>query len=270
MSGAGNTNYSGRPLGGMMQGKAPGQPNFGPQVRVNNQNQAVPGPLPRVNYQGFPYGPARRVNNQNPPIKGMGMGGQPGSVYDTSASLFNQAAAGPNIEQFMNPFQQQVTDNTLSSLERMRRMQGRQIGAQAQAAGAYGGSRHGVADALTNEAFARQGAETMGNLNMAGFNTALGAAQQQQGIQSQLAGQGFGFGQQIGQQQQQQGAQQQMVMQALIDAARGQFGGFSGAPQQALALPMAALGAANMGQNTQTTQQRPGLFNILSAGLGLL
>jgi hypothetical protein len=103
---------------------------------------------------------------------------------------------------------------------------------------------------------------------MQGFNTALGAAQNQQGMMSQLAGQGFGFGQQIGQQQMQQGGLQQGLMQSLIDSARGQYGGFTGAPSQSLAGPMAALSAANMGQQTETERQQPGLFNYLSLLLG--
>lgn len=191
-----------------------------------------------------------------------------GNVFNQSATLFNQAAAGPNIGQFMNPYTSMVTGSTLADLERQRQMAQRTTGAQATAAGAFGGSRHGVADALTNEAFARQGAQTLGNLQSQGFNTALGAAQAQQGIQSGLAGQGFGFGQQIGQQQAQQGAQQQALLQGLIGAAQGQYGGFTGAPMQSLTAPLAALGAANMGQQTQTTSQKPGLFNYLGLLLG--
>lgn len=100
----------------------------------------------------------------------------------------------------------------------------------------------------------------------AGFNTALGAAQNQQGMMSQLAGQGFGFGQQLNAQQMGQGNQQQVMMQALIDAAKGQYGGFAGAPNQALTLPLAALGASNMGQQTQTNTQQRGLFDYLTLG----
>jgi hypothetical protein len=57
-------------------------------------------------------------------------------------------------------------------------------------------------------------------------------------------------------------------MQSLIDSARGQYGGFTGAPMGALSAPMAALGAANMGQQTQTQRQQPGLFNYLSLLMG--
>jgi len=183
-----------------------------------------------------------------------------------------RAMAGPNIGQFMNPYTSMVTGQTLSDLERQRQMAVNTTGAQATQAGAFGGSRHGVAEALTNEGFARQGAQTLGNLQQQGFNTALGAAQAQQGLQmggaaqlGQLGQQAFGTGQAIAQQQQQQGLMQQGLQQALIDAARGQYAGFTGAPQQALALPLAALGATP-NQSTTTQQKNPGLFDYLSLG----
>lgn len=188
------------------------------------------------------------------------------NVYQQAAGAYGQALQGPNIAQFANPFQQQVINNTLGDLGNAQQMAQRQMGAQATQARAFGGSRHGVADALTNQGFIKQAADTSANLNMQGFNTALGAAQNQQQMQSQLAGQGFGFGQQLNQQQMQQGQQQQAMMQALIDAAKAQYGGFTGAPTQALQLPMAALGAANMGQQTQTTGRKLGLFDYLTLG----
>ena len=181
-----------------------------------------------------------------------------------------RAMAGPNIGQFMNPYTSMVTGQTLGDLERQRQMAVNTTGAQATQAGAFGGSRHGVAEALTNEGFARQGAQTFGNLQQQGFNTALGAAQAQQGLQmggaaqlGQLGQQAFNTGQAISQQQQQQGLMQQGLQQSLIDAARGQYAGFTGAPQQALALPLAALGATP-NQSTTTQSKQPGLFDYLS------
>ena len=185
-----------------------------------------------------------------------------------------RAMAGPNIGQFMNPYTSMVTGQTLSDLERQRQMAVNTTGAQATQAGAFGGSRHGVAEALTNEGFARQGAQTFGNLQQQGFNTALGAAQAQQGLQmggaaqlGRLGQQAFNTGRTVSQDQMQQGLMQQGMQQALIDAARGQYAGFTGAPQQALSLPLAALGAAPVPQTT-TQSKQPGLFDYLSLGLG--
>lgn len=193
------------------------------------------------------------------------------NVYGTASNLYNQAAAGPNINQFMNPYSGMVTATTLQDLERQRQMQMNDIGAQATRAGAFGGSRHGVAEALTNQGFAQQGANTFANLNQQGFNTALNAAQNQQNIQSNLAGQGFGFGNVIGAQQTAQGQAQQQTNQALIDAIKAQYSGFTGQPTNAMSGLIAALEAAGMGQRTttQTEKNNPGLLNIIG-GLAAL
>lgn len=191
-------------------------------------------------------------------------------VYGQAAGAYNAALQGPNIGQFMNPYTQAVTDRTMADIGAAQQMAQNQLGAQATAAKAFGGSRHGVADAQTNAGFIKQMADTSANLNMQGFNTALGAAQNQQQMLSQLAGQGFGFGQQLNAQQMQQGQMQQAIQQALIDAAKGQYAGFTGAPMQSLSAPMAALGAANMGQQTQTSSYKPGLFDYLTLGASII
>ena len=186
-----------------------------------------------------------------------------------------QAMAGPNIGQFMNPYNRMVTATTLGDLESQRQMAANTTGAQASAANAFGGSRHGVADSLTNAAFAKQGAETFGNLQQQGFNTALNAAQNQQNIRmggsaqlGQLGQQAFNTGQTIQQNQQQQGLMQQGLQQALIDAARGQYAGYTGAPNQALSAPLAALGVTPVPESTTKTNQR-GLFDYLGLAAGI-
>ncbi|URC15520.1 tail spike protein/chaperone [Octadecabacter Antarctic DB virus 2] len=201
-----------------------------------------------------------------------GVFGQSAGAYNAALGGTQAAAAGPNIGAFMNPYTEQVTGNTLDSLERQRQMATNNMGAQATQAGAFGGSRHGVADAMTNEGFARQGADTFGQLQQQGFNTALGGAQNQQQVgldaarqMGSLSNMGFGFGQQIGQQQAQQGGQQQALMQQLMNAGRQQYAGFAGAPQAALNLPLQALGGAQFGQSTTETKQ-PGLFDYLTLG----
>ena len=208
------------------------------------------------------------------------MAGAGNNIYGQAAQGLQGAAAGtaasgmgPNIGAFMNPYTSAVTNQTLADLERQRQMAISTGQAQAQAAGAYGGSRHGIADAATTEGFARTGAQTLANLNLQGFNTALGAAQNQQQIGLQAANQmanlanlGFGWGQQVQAQQAQQGAQQQALQQALIDQAKAQYSGYTQAPMQALQTNMAALGAANMGQQSQTTTKKPGLYDYLSLG----
>jgi len=207
---------------------------------------------------------AGNPNNQTP-----AQGGQPG-VYGQAAGAFQNAMGattpggfGARTAMNMNPFQSQVTNRTMQDMERQRQMQMNTMGAQASAAGAFGGSRHGVAEAETNRAFADQFADTSANMNMQNFNNAQGLTMQQAGLSSQLANQGFGFGEAITDRQQQQGAQQQAMQQALVDAVRGQFGQFSGQPGQSLQYPLAAIGGVPQPQS-QTQTQKPGLFNYLA------
>lgn len=98
--------------------------------------------------------------------------------------------------------------------------------------------------------------------NLAAQQSAMGT---RLGAASQLAGlgqQAFGTGQAIQQQQMQQGLMQQGLQQALIDAARGQYAGYTGAPQAALSAPLAALGATPTPQS-QTSTKEAGLFDYL-------
>jgi hypothetical protein len=192
------------------------------------------------------------------------------NVYNQAAGAYNTALQGPNIGQFMNPYTSEVIGRTGMDMARQAQMQQNTLGAQATKAGAFGGSRHGVAEGTMMGDYGRAFGDMAAQQRQAGFNTALGAAQNQQSMMSQLAGQGFGFGQQLNAQQMGQGNQQQVMMQALIDAAKGQYGGFAGAPEQALALPLAALGASNMGQQTQTNTQQRGLFDYLTLGATVL
>lgn len=185
--------------------------------------------------------------------------GQAPNVMQTSANLFNQAAQGPNIQGFMNPYTQNVVDATAADMERGRQMSMNTIGQQASAAGAFGGSRHGIAEAESNRAYYDNFGRMMAGLRADGYNNAVDNAFRNQSAQSQLAGQGFGFGQAINQQQMQQGAMQQQLQQQLIDAAKLQYLGFTGAPVQGVQLINSVLGMMpNVG--TRTESSSPGLI----------
>ncbi len=229
--------------------------------------RAMPAPAPSTQYSPM----AAPAQPQGFNVNQAAAGGLQQAFQGTQ-----RAMQGPNIGQFMNPYTKQVTQNTLTDLERQRQMQMNTLGAQASNAKAFGGSRHGVAEALTNEGFARQGAQTFGNLQQQGFNTALQAAQNQQQMQmggaaqlGQLGQQAFGTSQAIQQQQGQQGLLQQGIQQALIDAAKQQYAGYTGAPTAALNAPLAALGVTPVPQST-TNSMKPGLFNYLQLGAGMM
>lgn len=105
------------------------------------------------------------------------------------------------VEQYFNPFQQQVIDTTMQDIERQRQMASMGLGQQATAARAFGGSRQGVAEGVLAGEAARTAAQTIGNMRNQGFQQALSLAQQQQlaNQQAGLAGAQFrlGAGQQL-------------------------------------------------------------------------
>lgn len=280
--------------------------------------------------------------------------------------------AGTNLDPYFNPYESQVVQQSLSDLERQRLIQQNLGGAQAQAAGAFGGSRQGIAEAETNRAFAEQAARTASGLRQAGFTQAQQAAQQdiatrmQAGLanqatglqaatttanlgqQAQLANQaaanqaaqfgaqafnqratqqaqlqqqaaaanqaaqmqaaaanqaammeaqranqsaglsanqqrlgaagqladignlGFGMVRDVQSDMSQAGLAQQAANQALIDAARGQYAGYTGAPTQALQTQLGAFGGSQTGAQTQTATKQPGLFDYLQLGASVL
>ena len=100
---------------------------------------------------------------------------------------------------------------------------------------------------------------------LANQSAGLQGNQQRLGAASQLGGlgqQAFNTGQTIQQNQMQQGLLQQGLQQQLINAAKQQYGGFTGAPMQSLSAPLAALGQTP-NQSTTTDSQNPGLLSYL-------
>lgn len=109
----------------------------------------------------------------------------------------DQVSAGQaNLDPFSNPYQSQVVDQTIQDMDRARQLAVNRGEDAALSAGAFGGSRHGIADSETNRAFADRTGALVGQLNQQGFNTALQAAQNQQGmdLQAGLANQQAGMG----------------------------------------------------------------------------
>ena len=198
-------------------------------------------------------------------------------VNRASAGALQQAMGGTlgamrgplQVGQYMNPYTQNVIERTQQDIERQRQMAANQLGAQAQAAGAFGGSRQGVAEGVLAGEYGRMGADIAAQQRQTGYSQAMQSAMADRaarlGAAQQLAGlgqQAFGTGQAIQQQQMQQGLLQQGLQQQLIDAARGQYAGYIGAPMAATQAPLAALGVAPYPQAT-TSSAQPGLFDYL-------
>lgn len=99
---------------------------------------------------------------------------QAADVYSTIAG---EGLSPERIQSFMSPYTQNVIDASMRDLARQRDISLNELGAAASAAGAFGGSRQGIAEAETQRAFAETAAETAARLREAGFSQAAGLAQ---------------------------------------------------------------------------------------------
>jgi len=97
-----------------------------------------------------------------------------------------------DFQQFMDPFTEEVIAATQADIARQGAMQQNQLGASAVGAGAFGGSRQGIAQGEIARNVMDQQARTGAQLRSAGFQQAQNLAQQaaqQQLKQAQLTGQ---------------------------------------------------------------------------------
>jgi len=155
------------------------------------QAQGVAGALPVQQFAG--YNPMYQAGEEalvNTALAGPGISGTDlaaqmaayGGVYQPAQISAQQTnlsmGQGPgSIGSYMNPYTSMVRENALSDLESARRAAIQQTGERANAARAFGGSRQGVAEALTNQGFAKQAATLGTSLNEQAFNQAMAMQQ---------------------------------------------------------------------------------------------
>lgn len=190
-------------------------------------------------------------------------------------SPFTTTAAqvtGNDINSMMNPYLQNVANTTMADLNRQRQIALNDNGSAATMAHAFGGSRQGVQNALTNEAYDRNTASTLANLYNNGYNTALGAAQynatnQQNANLANLGSQNTGAGLQLNAAQQlyNMGLGQQNYDQNVLNAGRQNTLDQVGLVNQALGVnPLGGGGMTSTG--TGSTQGQGLLGNAQGMG----
>lgn len=81
------------------------------------------------------------------------------------------------LDKYMNPYLQNVSDRAMSDIQRQQTMTQQKNAQSAAAAGAFGGSRHGVAEAETARNYGDIYANQMANMYANAFNNAAGLAQ---------------------------------------------------------------------------------------------
>ena len=192
-----------------------------------------------------------------------------GAMGRTAQGLNETAAQG--MGNYQNPYENQVVQQSLRDVGSQALNAQNMLGAQASAANAFGGSRHGIAESEMAKNYTQQMFDQAARMRQQGFNTALGASQadlgRQLGAAGQLSGMGaqsFNYGQALGDQQTRQGQMQQQAMQALIDSSKNQYNNYANAPMNKLQLPLAALGASPV-PTTQTQTRQLGIMDYLTA-----
>lgn len=168
----------------------------------------VAGALPTQQFAGFnPMYQAGEEALVNASLAGPGIAGTDlaaqaaamGTAYQPMQQQTLQAnlgMSGPgSIASYMNPYTSQVRANALADLESARQTAIQQTGERAMQAKAFGGSRQGVAEGITNLGFAKQAGTLGTQLNENAFNNAvqLQAADLARQQQAQAANQAAGL-----------------------------------------------------------------------------
>jgi hypothetical protein len=119
---------------------------------------------PRLQQAGAYYRPAYEI--------------QESQVDPSQLPQLRAGTAAGGMPSYTNPWENQVVGQTTQDLYRAKQLTDQETAAAATQAGAFGGSRHGVADAETNKNFLDAVARSAGQLRQAGFTTeaGLGAA----------------------------------------------------------------------------------------------
>jgi hypothetical protein len=192
-----------------------------------------------------------------------------------AAQLYDPSGA----QRFMNPYQQQVIDESIRQINRQGDISRQNLQAQATRAGAFGGSREGVQRAELERAISEQrNAAIVGGLSQ-GYNQAAQQAQQafeaQQARQLQQAQGLTGIGSTFGQQALQQ-AQLGQGAAGLQGNLSGQLAGLAGlysniGGQQANILGQQSQLGQSLGQGIgNLATQQFGIGRDMAQGLGSL
>ena len=92
-----------------------------------------------------------------------------------SAGTFNPSS---QMSSFMNPFQEQVVQQTMDDIASQGQIQQQQAKANAVSSGAFGGARSGIMESELAKNILREQGRAAGNLRTQGFESARNAAQQ--------------------------------------------------------------------------------------------
>ena len=217
--------------------------------------------------------------------QGSSLAGMAGLGSLLAGQNYQSMATDPRqMQAWMSPYQQAVTDIGLREARRQSDLSALQSAGQAARAGAFGGSRFGLQEAERQ----RNLAQLQSDIQAKGSQAAFDAARQAQQFGATLGLQGYGqAGQaaatlgQLGQQEfgqkkdiinamQNAGAMQQNLEQQRLQQQYQDFLNQRGYPQQQLAFMSDMLRGLPLSQSAQQMYQAPPSMLSQAAGLGFL
>lgn len=148
----------------------PASQYFGQVGNLLNQNpQGISNPASALQNQAFSGASGLGGLNQ---ALADGMSGTRALIDYTPGSVQAGQLSQTNLDPYMNPYTQNVIDSSVGDMERARQGIISNTQGAATRSGAYGGSRHGVADGETNTGFLRDVGGLVANLRNTGFQNA--------------------------------------------------------------------------------------------------
>tara|TARA_R110000744_G_scaffold23139_2_gene58829 strand:- start:122 stop:1810 length:1689 start_codon:yes stop_codon:yes gene_type:complete len=195
----------------------------------------------------------------------------------------NQLAT-TNLDAYMSPYTQNVINRSLQTLGSAQEQSLNKLGAQATAAGAFGGSRQGIAEAGTREAYGKQAADLIAGMSEKAYTQALQSGQFDIGNVQQARALSSGqemTAETLGQQAREAGAQRDQAARSGNMAAANQFASQQAQLQQAATQANAqaanqfasqqaqmqqAANSANMAAQNQFTSQQAQLQQQAASG----
>tara|TARA_R110002012_G_scaffold5072_1_gene23056 strand:+ start:439 stop:1743 length:1305 start_codon:yes stop_codon:yes gene_type:complete len=201
-----------------------------------------------------------QVQQQMEQLAVQGQGLTPGSPEEMQLrqqyQALEQSQMQNPVDRFMNPFQEQVVQQTMDDIASQGAVQQQQARANAVSSGAFGGARSGIMESELAKNMLREQGRAAGNLRTQGFESARNAAQQAfENTQNRRlqASEGIGnLGLNYGQLSQADIGQMQSIGQGLGSLA-GQYAGL-GTQAANLGLQQAGLGQLAQSSNLSDIQ----------------
>ena len=208
---------------------------------------------------------------------GLGMP-QVQQAVDVASQAADFTYADPEaVQARMNPFLQAALDPTLRAIREQQTQTLQGLGSQAQAAGAFGGSRQGVVEAEALKGFGQQMGDVIGTGYARAFDRAtklMGDEQARRLAGAQALSQGANQLRQVGFADadvlRTLGAEERGLQQSQMEADYEQYLRSQAFPYQSLTARLSPLGYGSQVAGAAPTYQQPSQFQSLLGNLGAI